>query len=228
LKAIITLEQNSPAKIQVDKNGAQRTVYMNMQELADYLISSVNEDVDYTPKEVIEVVTVSPTLPPNTMKYAKLSDDTDLFFLFHPETKATVTYHKTKFNNVPFPNLVFCFGVRNKRLFRNHVMAYKDRFLRDSTKLYRFPFSNVFNSGAMCFHSNTEIHDLVQMQTFPSNWLQEPFNDHLYDQSNNNNLDLSVREIFESTQGQLFNYDMLVSKNTTFEEWANGLVEGRG
>ncbi len=223
MKAVITLEENSPAKVEIEKGGACRTLFLNMQELADYIVNSVKEEEE-TINTKPEVLTVSPTLPPNTMKYARLSDDTDLMFLFHPQTKANVTYHGDVFKNVPFPNLVFCFGVRNKRLTAKYVLAYKDRILRDDTYLYRFPFSNVYEGGSMCYYDIDIVHDLVQLQSFPHNWLRQPFNDHLYNQESNNNLNQPLRGIFKRSQNQEFNYDMLVPTGMTFHSWAKKLL----
>lgn len=224
MKAIITLEENVPAKVQIDNRGVQRTIFMNMQELASYMVSSVkDESVEVMEKP--KVVMASPTLPPNTAKYAKLSDGTDILFLFHPETKANVTYHKTEFKDVPFPNLVFCFGVRNEQLVTKTVFAYKDRFLRDETQLYRFPFSNVFEGGRLCYFDNTPIKDLVQLQTFAHRWLNATFNDHLYDEQRCTLLNKPLREILEMSQGKEFDKDMLVPLNVRFQEMSQGLVQ---
>lgn len=223
MKAIITLQDESPAKVQIDNRGVQRTVFMEMQELASYIVSSVkNESVEYEEKP--KLVMASPTLPPNTAKYARLSDGTDILFLFHPETKANITYHKSEFKDVPFPNLVFCFGVRNEQLVTKTVFAYKDRFLRDETELYRFPFANVFDGGKLCYFDNTPIKDLVQLQTFAYTWLNAPFNDHLYNQERCTTLNKPLREIFDTSQGKKFNYDMLVPLNMTFNSLSQGLL----
>lgn len=224
MKAVITLDYNSPAKVQIEKNGTQRTLHLNMQDLADYIVSSVKEESAEPAPPKAEVVMASPSLPPNTIKYARLSDGTDLLFIFHPETKATVTYHKTVFEHVPFPNLVFCFGVRNNQLIKKSVMAYKDRFLRDTTELYRFPYSNVYNGGSMCYFDNHPIQDLVQLQTLPHIWMNGSFNDHLYNQETNNKLNKPLREIFTSSQNKEFDYDMLKPMNSLFFRWAEGLL----
>lgn len=223
MKAIITLDEFSPAKVEIEKEGANRTVYLGLQELANFIVSSVKED-EIEELEKPKPITVSPSLPLNTVKYSKMSDNMEIIFLSYIETKADITYHKTAFEDVPFPNLVFCFGVRNNRLIKRHVLCYKDSFLRDNTELYQFPYSNVFIGGNMCYHDNEYVEDLVQLQTLPYRWMHEPFNDHLYNQGRTNKLDKSLREIFESTQGQSFNYDMLIPMNITFDKWAESQI----
>ncbi|PVC74999.1 hypothetical protein C2I27_03675 [Priestia megaterium] len=226
MKAIITLEENSPSRVEIEKEGAMRTVFMEMQELADFIVSSVKEDDEHLQEQQKEeLVTVSPSLPLNTVKYAKMSNDADLIFMVHPETNTDVRYHKDVFEQVPFPNLLFCFGVRNNNLTKKMVVAYKDRFLRDDTLLYRFPYSNVYMGGNMCYHNNDKIQDLVQLQSFPYNWMNLDFNDHLYTQGSTNSLNKPVREIYNETQHQPFNYDMLVPMNTTFGQWASTLLK---
>lgn len=223
MKAVITLDEYALARVEIDKDGAKRVIHVDMQELAQFIVSSVKEDVIEVHEKATPVI-ISPTLPPNTIKYSKLSDDMELFFLYHPETKANVTYHQTIFHDVPFPNLVFCFGVRSNRLVKSFVMAYKDRFLRDTTELFRFPFANVYVGGKMCYHSNEVIEDLVQLQTFPHNWMHMPFNDHLYNQGDTNLLNQSLREILETSQGHEFNYDMLRPLGTTFAKWSSDML----
>jgi len=224
MKAVITLEDTLPAKVEIEKAGARRTVYLNMQDLASHIVSSVKvEDIEDRPPEP-EVILTSPSLPLNTVKYAKLSDDTDLLFMVYPESRNDVTYHNAVFTDVPFPNLVFCFKVKNNRLSASMLMAYKDRFLREETQLFRFPFSNVFSDGNMCYHDNSVIHDLVQLQSFPYNWAKQPFNDHLFKQGENNLLNQPLREIFEKSQSQRFNYDMLRPMGMTFADWTNKIL----
>jgi hypothetical protein len=221
LRAVITLEENIPAKVDVEVDGSLRTVYLDLQDLASYIVSSVKQDVAEV-KEPAKVVLASPSLPENTVRYAKLSDDTDLIFLFHPETKANITYHKDIFKDVPIPNLVFCFGVRNNSLIQSMVYAYKDRFLRDDTGLYRFPFANVYNSASLCYHSAAPVQDLMQLNTFAYNWLHEPFNDHLYDNANISGK--AFRELLDKSQGKQFDYDILKSSCKTFGEWTANLL----
>ncbi|MBU5262037.1 hypothetical protein [Bacillus atrophaeus] len=224
MKAVITLEDTLPAKVEIERSGAKRTIYVNMQDLANQIASSVKMDEVEDRPLVPEVVLTSPSLPTNTVKYAKLSDDTDLLFMTYPESSVDVTYHNTVFNDVPFPNLVFCFGVTNNRFSKLMLMTYKDRFLREDTQLYRFPFSNVFSDGKMCYYDNNIIHDLVQLQSFPYNWTKQPFNDHLFQQGNNNLLDQPLRELFEQSQSQKFNYDMLLPMGMTFADWTNKIL----
>lgn len=224
MNAVITLNQNQPAKIDIDQEGSKRSIYLDMQDLVNLIVSSVkDEHIDIEPKA--RPITISPSLPPNTVKYAKMSDDTEMIFLFHPETKANVMYHGSIFQDVPFPNLVFCFGVRNESIIKKHVLTYQERFLRDDTPLFEFPFSNVYTGGNMCYWSNEKVKDLVQLQTFPTRWLSEPFNDHLYQQGKTNLRDQSLREILDTTQGKPFDYDMLRSANRTFQDWAISLIK---
>lgn len=223
MKAVITLEENSPAKVQIEKSGAQRTVFLPLQQVADFIVSSVKEEAEEPAKA--EPIVISPALPPNTVKYAKLSDGTDLIFTFHSETQADVSYHKDVFENVPFPHLVFCFGIRNNRITQKYVFAYKDRILRDSTKLYRFPYSNVYQSGSMCYHDNEPIHDVVQLQSFSHNWMRLGYNDHLYHQGTSNKLNEPLRGVFEKSQNKLFNYDILADTSLTFQTWSERLLK---
>jgi hypothetical protein len=223
MKAVITLDNLELAKVEVDKDGIQRTLHLTLQQLADFLISSIKEE-DEIKEEPVKPTLISPSLPPNTVKYAKMSDDTEMVFMICPETKATIQYHQTTFTDVPFPNMVFVFSVRHERLVDKRVYVYKDRFLREDTLLYRYPFSNVYNSGQLCYFSDEKFKDLVQLQTFPYRWLETPFNDHLYQQGITNLVNKPLRQLLEESQGKEFDYGILHPIGKTFHELAESLI----
>jgi|GEM_PF-2918549 len=226
MKAVITLDNLELAKVELEENGIQRTLHLTLQQLAELLLSSLVEDYNEPKEEPAKPILISPSLPLNTVKYAKKSDESHLVFLSYPETTATVQYHQSVFQDVPFPNLVFFFAVKNQRVSNRQVFAYKDRFLRDDTKLYRYPYSNVYENGRMCYYSDETVKDLVQLQTFPHRWLHTPFNDHLYFPRQVNLTSKPLRQLLEESQGKPFDYSILrpAPQNLTFHEWAESII----
>lgn len=221
MKTIITLDENMPAKVEVQDGNANRSFYLELQNLANLISNSVVDEFDLQNKAV--TVLSSPALPVNTVRYAKQSDGTDLIFIFHEAAQYDVSYHKTTFENIPFPNLVFCLGVRKNRLTKRTVYAYEGRFLRDDTPLYRFPYSNVYGNGEMCYYEDVAIKDIVQLQTFAHNWISQPFNDHLYGSSNKSGK--AFRELLETSQNKPFDYSILLSEKKTFQQWAESVLK---
>ncbi|WP_218154803.1 hypothetical protein [Paenibacillus sp. UNC496MF] len=112
--------------------------------------------------------------------------------------------------------------MKGTSLAKAYVACYKDKYLRDTTPLFKFPYSNVHANGALCYFSTEVIKDLVQLQTFAYRWRQVPNNDHLTGQRTE--LDASLRELFEMHQDADFNYDILAPMNTTFGEWGQTIT----
>ena len=224
-KATIILNEFKPAQVIIEKAGAKHEIYMNVQDLVQQLIGSMKADDDIEVIEKPTPVVVSPSLPMNTVKYSKLSDETDIVFLNHPEVNVDIRYHNHSFEQVPVPNLVFALFVRNNRIVNKYVFCYKDRFLRDESLLYIFPYANVFEwNGSLCYYNNQEVKDLVQLQTYPMTWLSEPFNDHLYHQGSTNKFNKPLRQILEETQHTKFDYSKLKETGKTFAGWSTSLI----
>lgn len=219
----IVLKENELPKVQYEYNGIKDTTHTDIVSLIEFLNGSV---VDNTFEEIqLETpLIVSPSLPVGTVKYTKLASDTDVIFLAVEGRSHDVKYHTSEFKQVPYPNMVFCFGVRAGSLTKRFVAVYKDRFLRDDTELYHFPYSNVHKSTELCYFDYIKIEDMVQLQTFPHLWMNVPNNDHLYIQGVTNLTEKPLRELFQNSQNQKFDYDILRPLNKTFSQWTKSII----
>lgn len=52
---------------------------------------------------------------------------------------------------VPFPNCLFTFYIKNKVIYGSWMFALKGNFQIETDKLYMFPFSNVYADGKICW-----------------------------------------------------------------------------
>ena len=165
----------------------------------------------------------TPALPPNTVKYMALPDGKVLIAMEKKAFSHDITYHATKFEAVPFPNLLFVFlfapGKDGYVLSDKKLYAFKDKVLRDTTKLYRFPFSHVTIDGSMCFFFLSQVKDLAQMTSFIYNWLSSGFTDHYYNGhgEGKNHFNMPLRQVFGHLQGKEFEFDKLVDDDKTVQ-----------
>jgi hypothetical protein len=155
----------------------------------------------------------SPILPKGCILYQEELDGTKLVVIEVEKQKWDTTYHATNFKQVGFPKLLFLFALKNKKV-RAKVVAVKDTLVKPSTKLYRYPYSNVFDDFSTCWPDlqGIKITDLYQLTTLPHLFITSPNNDHAYRGKN-------LRERFVRLQGQDFDDDELESTGLTFKKY---------
>lgn len=219
MKATITLEDGKLPLVEFEKNGTKRTIHTNLRDILGIIESSYTTDEDSDKKNFIKPICISPALPIGTIKYSLNDKGEHVIFMQFNEFSSSFYYHETEFKDVPFPKLIFCFRIKDNSVIGRSVMVYKDRFVRDETKLYRFPYANVFEDGGLCYYEDREIKDFVQLQTFPYRWATVKMNDHLYWPSNTSK-EIPLRQLLEESQGKPFDYDILKPTGHTFHSWS--------
>lgn len=160
----------------------------------------------------------TPYLPINTVKYQKINEAYRIA-IFYPATTRPYNYHGHVFKDTPFPNLLFIFTVQDKRITDARVAAVRDLVMRSTTKLYRYPYSHVYNSLQICFGNNVlpDIEELTQLPSVCELFLAMECNDDLYSLANKSGLVL--RELLETSQGKPFDPDILIETNNTLEDF---------
>lgn len=73
-----------------------------------------------------------------------------------PKGIKPLIYYGTPFL-IPFPSLFFHFTVKNLVLVKSYVYALDSDKVSDQSKLYHYPFGNVYNSGLICWGSNVML-----------------------------------------------------------------------
>jgi hypothetical protein len=155
----------------------------------------------------------SPILPKNCVVYQEELDGTEVFVIEVDKKQFDVMYHKTPFSNVGHPKLLFEFQVRLKTVVKCRVYAVKDAIVKPSSQLYRYPFSNIFDSFDACWPDlrSMPIKDLHQLSSLPYLFINSPSNDHAFRGSN-------LRELFATLEGVDFNDDLLEDAGFTVAE----------
>ncbi|MFC5449164.1 hypothetical protein ACFPOG_12905 [Paenibacillus aestuarii] len=160
-----------------------------------------------------ERIVKSPILPRNCLMYQEDLDGTEFVVIEVEKQQFDVTYHKTSFNKVGHPKLLFEFGLRLNKVVLCRIYAVKDAAIKPTSKLFYYPFSNVFESFKACWPdlSTISVKDLSHLSTLPYLFFKSPSNDHAYRGTN-------LREFFMTLQGQDFNDDLLEDTGLTVGE----------
>ena len=63
------------------------------------------------------------------------------------------------------------------------IVAVKDAIVKPKTKLFRYPFSNVYASNQACWPelTNIKIKNLYELQNLPDLFFNSPANNHLFE-----------------------------------------------
>lgn len=158
-------------------------------------------------------VVKSPILPKSCLMYQENLDGTEIAVIEVEKQRFDVTYHTTSFRNVGHPKLLFEFGLRLNKVAFCRVYAVKDAIVKPSSKLYRYPYSNVFEDFGACWPDlrNIAVQDLSRLSTLPYLFIKSPSNDHAYRGKN-------LRELFASLQNRDFDDDLLEDTGLTVAE----------
>lgn len=134
-----------------------------------------------------------------------------------------LTYQKTEYENFPLPRLIYGFHLdENNKITKVQVAVADMGPLRDDTKLYIYPFSNV-RGFDMCIGSNSmpKIKMLRQLATIPYYIFAMPDNNDLYNPGKTK-LNMEYREMLEhlKDKDEKYYYEyVLISSNKTLKDF---------
>lgn len=83
---------------------------------------------------------------------------------------------------VPHPDLIFFFKVKNRKVLDSRVFAVKSELIEKDAELCCFPFGNVYSDGTICWGSNTlpDIDKPLKLEQLPYLFFDSPYNGDLY------------------------------------------------
>ncbi|SDX71042.1 E2 family protein D [Paenibacillus sp. PDC88] len=152
----------------------------------------------------------TPLLPPGTILYQEEISGRKIVVLEVEKSKRDILYYKTPYESVGHPKLLFEFVIRGKEIEQCRIFALKDGPVKASSRLYRYPFGNVFPDFHACWPQlkEIEITQLSQLRRLPELFFKSSTNDHAYRGKN-------LRELYISLQGQDFNEETLLDTRLT-------------
>lgn len=125
--------------------------------------------------------------------------------------------------------MVFGFVLRaDGRISSKKLAIIEDGILKDESKLYYYPFSNVNqNNFEICIGRNRlqDIHELRQLGSFPHFILSMPNNDDYFD-SKYNNLGIGYRELLEylkDKEPEIYYSEVLVESKINMQMFIKSL-----
>ena len=149
------------------------------------------------------------------------------FVLWNPELRADVAYYDREYPDFPLPRLVF--GVRileTGRMADCSIGVAADETPTPETKMYHYPFSNVYDNGKVCAGNNVlpRYKKLTALKHFPRYLLGLPDNDDMYDRKKNR-LELGHGELMEHLKDKdpaYYYSDILVPNGKTLMDFICG------
>lgn len=137
--------------------------------------------------------------------------------------KIDLTYEKTTYENFPVPRLLYGFQINeNDRIANVYVTVAEQGTLRDDTKLYKYPFSNV-KGFSMCTGANVlpEIKHLRQLSGIPGYLFSMPDNNDYYSPGKTK-LNMEYRNMLEFLQNKTADFyytDVLIPSDKTLKDF---------
>lgn len=138
-------------------------------------------------------------LPDNCLS-VKISDQLKSVVIWHPLSRCDYTYFDTLYEAFPIPRMVFGFDIDPVCKVSGYRMAVvEDEKPKPTTRLYEYPFSNVYKNADICVGAANSIpvyENFHALASLPNHILSIPNNDHNFSRSNNRLL-LDYRELLD-------------------------------
>ena len=165
-------------------------------------------------------------LPENCL-HVSMNSVERYFILWNPELRADIAYKDKEYPDFPIPRLVF--GVRmldTGKVAECSIGVAADEMPSPETRMYHYPFSNVYDNGRVCSGNNImpRYRKLTALKHFPRYLLGLPDNDDMYDPKKNR-LGLEHLELLEHLKDKdpaYYYSDILVPNGKTLDDFIYG------
>ena len=169
-KKTFTVEEHKPGGIVAQKEILPTDLY--------YAINASNETFSFLDSGV---------LPDNCIAVSMCSAQT-IYYLWYPKLTAYINYGGKEYADFPIPRLVFGINLLNTgRVGDCTLGVVADEKPTPETRMFFYPFSNVFDEFRVCTGNNVlpRYRNHMKIVNFPSYLLGIPDNDDYYDCSHN-------------------------------------------
>lgn len=211
----IHISDSAEITVEERENGVKSIKNISINDLLVCIKSSLREI-----KPVYRAV-----LPKNALFYSCCPETGDFSAAIeYPYSKATVTYMATEYPDFPLPKLVFGFNIGgNGKIRRVYLGVTESGILRENSKMFLYPFSNVSNDFSLCTGDNElpAIKSPYSLSNMPDYILSLPDNDDRF-KPENNRLKLGHRELMEHLADKSPEYyysDILIPSGKTLADF---------
>lgn len=229
-KTVIEIDEFSACKIIVHgEDGAKKNKSITYKKL----LSMLNSASEESKKEDNELeFIVSDILPGDeiisTVQVKEVLASASKWYVLLREGKPVdVMYYNKEFMNVAMPRTLYAVKVCNNKCVNLKIACVKNGFIDTDTKLYRYPYSNVFDTKSICLGNNRindfDIEVLSNIAMVPEMFLAMTNNNDGYYGSNLS--DFNYEELLELMSNAKFDNEILrVSYNTpTYKSFIDSL-----
>lgn len=220
--------------INTKSNGYETKIRINDQKLVNIREEHngvILSDYNYTHEQFItsilesveRQVLTTPLLPRGCIMYTTINKNRHYLFVEVAPQVRKVFYNTVCFDDVPFPRLLFGFSLMEHyeqiRVENVYVAALEDFVLQENTRVYYYPFTNVYQSGRVCW-GNTKLpllNSISEIRVVIELFFNSINNDDLYGGANLSKL--SFRELLQSIQNKDFPVEYLNFTGKTLADW---------
>lgn len=211
----IHISDSAEIFVEERKNGIKSCKCISLDDLLVCIKSSIREI-----KPVYRAV-----LPKNALFYS-CCPETGSFSaaMEYPYNKADITYMNTEYRDFPLPKLVFGFKIGGTgKIQKVYLGVTENGILRENSKMFVYPFSNVSNNFSLCTGENElpKINSPYSLSNMPDYILSMPDNDDHFEPKNNR-LHLGHRELMEHLADKSPEYyysDVLIPSGKTLADF---------
>lgn len=156
--------------------------------------------------------------------HVSIMGDLEELVIWNPDLRADLAYLEKKYPDFPIPRLVFRVQILGTgRVTSCSVGVVADEVPTPDTKMFFYPFANVYPDGRVCSGNNIlpKYKDLRSLERFPQYLLAIPDNDDMYDMEKNR-LRLGHAELMEHLRDKEPSYyysDVLIPNGKTLGEF---------
>ena len=211
----IHISDSAEITVEERRNGIKRIKNISINDLLVCIKSSLKEIKP----------TYNAVLPKNALFYSCCHETGDFSAAIeYSYSKATVTYMATEYPDFPLPRLVFGFNIGgNGKIRRVYSGVTENGILRENSKMFVYPFSNVSNDFSLCTGGNVlpAIKSPYSLSNMPDYILSMPDNDDHFEPKNNR-LHLGHRELMEHLADKTPEYyysDVLIPSGKTLTDF---------
>lgn len=236
-KTCIEITEDRLCKVTTENDlGVKINKYVDFQTVMQLLISASEENESISDSANI----VSDILPGDslisTIQVKEIPRSNSKWYVLLREQKPVdmklTTYSSGEksertFKNVAMPKTLYAIKVCNNKCVSLRIGCVKNGSINNSTTIYKYPYSNVFDTRSVCLGGNMLndfiLSDLSNIVMIPEMFLSMPNNTDGYSGSNSSGF--KYDELLECFEESTFDEDILVeSYNTpTYESFINKL-----
>lgn len=223
-KLIIEFEKESSiATVKLKDKDNVKVKYLQIDEVVEIIKESKNNIVIERDTEKLKDVLYDTKLLPSfngtsVIQIIEYHQGNKMIVLKKEKCRHDFAYHSTIMKNVGLPTLLFFIELnKNNIIYCCKVFAVKDKSINLETQLYKYPFTNVYDSGQICFGANKDkliIEDLRELSHFPDKFLMMPTTHDLRFESI---FDISMRKFLEILEDMDFEDGFLIKSSYKYK-----------